>query len=322
MATITITHTREEGTLVDGSVKGDGTYEILVANGFRWFRSLDCCSIVYSRGRAAKMHIIQPAAQALRAAGHTVIITIDETPPDFAAAERGRTLDAQDRAQRYDGYARSATSRADSREAAADRVLGGIPPGQPMLVDHYSYAADKRRRERAWSNQDRAAEERDKAQYWQARQRAAERWPTSRTNLDAMLRRVQWIEADMRRTRRRLAENEIRRPFGPIRQTLAWWVAARHGDLEQWAGELDYLREQIALKEQAGEKAWGPGDFKVGDLVVYRGEALPVRRVNQKTLTVTRSLANRETTGTIPYDGGITGRRPASPADDDTNEAS
>ena len=35
MTAITISHTAADGTLADGMIRGDGTYEILRANGFR-----------------------------------------------------------------------------------------------------------------------------------------------------------------------------------------------------------------------------------------------------------------------------------------------
>ena len=51
MTEITITHTAADGTLADGMVRGDGTYEILKANGFHWFRSLGLMGIQSSRDR-------------------------------------------------------------------------------------------------------------------------------------------------------------------------------------------------------------------------------------------------------------------------------
>jgi hypothetical protein len=51
---ITISHTRAEGTIVDGTAKGDGTAPILKAAGFRWAPSIKAWIIQQSRDRAAK----------------------------------------------------------------------------------------------------------------------------------------------------------------------------------------------------------------------------------------------------------------------------
>ena len=37
---LTITHTPEAGTLIEGTSRGDGTAEILKASGWRWGRSI------------------------------------------------------------------------------------------------------------------------------------------------------------------------------------------------------------------------------------------------------------------------------------------
>ncbi len=71
--TITISHTAADGTLVEGTSKGDGTNTILKANGFRWFRTLGLWGIAASRDRQPNEYKINRAADALRAAGHTVI---------------------------------------------------------------------------------------------------------------------------------------------------------------------------------------------------------------------------------------------------------
>ncbi|MFD5572985.1 hypothetical protein [Streptomyces cadmiisoli] len=83
-APLTITHTRAEGTLVSGSVVGDGVLELLQPFRFRASPSIG----IYLRGsrdRRADRYRINQAADALRTAGHRVTVEIDETHPAPAA---------------------------------------------------------------------------------------------------------------------------------------------------------------------------------------------------------------------------------------------
>ncbi|MGC5412048.1 DUF3560 domain-containing protein, partial [Streptomyces sp. DT225] len=63
MATIKITHNREEGTLLNGSRKGDGVYEIVRTHGFRYSRNVGIY-ISRSQDREAQHWRINGAAYA------------------------------------------------------------------------------------------------------------------------------------------------------------------------------------------------------------------------------------------------------------------
>ena len=76
--TITISHTPTDGTLVEGTSRGDGTNTILKSAGFRWFRTLGLWGIAGSRDRDPQRGRIEKAAAALRAAGHAVEVSIDD----------------------------------------------------------------------------------------------------------------------------------------------------------------------------------------------------------------------------------------------------
>ncbi len=77
MTTLRITHDRESGTLITGSRQGDGAYEILRANGWRYNRHIGIC-IQHSRDRADHAKVDR-SATALREAGFDVAIDIDDT---------------------------------------------------------------------------------------------------------------------------------------------------------------------------------------------------------------------------------------------------
>jgi hypothetical protein len=87
--TIRIVHTRAEGTLIEGSVKGDGVWEIVRT----WFRYSGRVGIFIlgSRDKAANRWTIDAAAKALRAGGFTVEVDIDDGEGrSFAEAEAER----------------------------------------------------------------------------------------------------------------------------------------------------------------------------------------------------------------------------------------
>lgn len=75
---IAIVHTVAEGTLVQGTRRGDGTNTILKAAGFRWFRSQGLWGITGSRDREPDLGKIERAAAGLRGAGHTVAVHVEK----------------------------------------------------------------------------------------------------------------------------------------------------------------------------------------------------------------------------------------------------
>ena len=79
MADLTITHTHADGTLIDGTTKGDGTNTILKSVGFRWFRTLGTWGIPHSRDRQPNTHIIDRARAALdKASVQPLVIDVDD----------------------------------------------------------------------------------------------------------------------------------------------------------------------------------------------------------------------------------------------------
>lgn len=73
------------------------------------------------------------------------------------------------RAERLREWADSRDRKADAAYAAARQTADAIPFGQPMLTDHYSYRADRGRRERMRANFERSHEHAAKAEQMRAR---------------------------------------------------------------------------------------------------------------------------------------------------------
>jgi len=148
---ITIRHTHADGTLIEGSRKGDGVYQVLkgMHDNWRYFPSIEQIGIGHSRDRLANTHKINRAAEALRAAGHEVTVEVDEGDRrSFAEAEQDRYDRADDRADRMAGYATNAAARSDAAYQGARQIMDSIPMGQPVLLGHHSQRRHERDLER------------------------------------------------------------------------------------------------------------------------------------------------------------------------------
>ncbi|WUT01790.1 DUF3560 domain-containing protein (plasmid) [Streptomyces sp. NBC_00708] len=319
-ATIEITHTRADGTLLEGSSKGDGVFEIVRRHRFWFGRSLPGVLFIrQSRDKAADWWSINGAAQALRAEGWTVIIDVDEDARrTFGEAEADRVERAEARAERFEEYAGNAASRSEAAWRGARQIADGIPLGQPILVGHHSEARARRDQERIDAGYRKSITEDAKAKRYAGRAASAGAYEAFRTNPARTLRRIKSLEADARRVEKWLAGKSA----GGYTESL---TPARVAELkrrqEELADELGYWRHVIEQAEGEGFRVWGPADFKKGDFAQMRGRWYEVLRVNKVTLSVPggpdiQPVISLEThaypgmRGTRPYDE-VTGRMSA-----------
>ena len=79
----------------------------------------------------------------------------------------------QDRIDRYLENARKARAESSALSQQAHTMLSAIPPGQPMLPDHYSYKSDKRYRDRIDTKMRQSISADEKADYYEGKARAA-----------------------------------------------------------------------------------------------------------------------------------------------------
>lgn len=282
MATIEITHTRAEGTLLHGSRKGDGVFEIVRDHGFWFSRNVTGLYIKRSQDKEAQMWRINAAADALRAAGHEVTVEIkEEVRRSFAEAEADRVERAEGRVERFSDRADRAVASADARRATADQISKRFEFGQPILVGHHSEGRARRDAARIDTNMRKSFEERDRAGYWADRTRASENYAKHRNDPQRTLRRLERLRADLRQQERHHAEA----------------VEKGYSSVDRHARLILDLTEEIAHWEQIIEKAkadgvkiWGPDDFAPGDYVLYSGSWYGVARVNPKTLSIAWNL--------------------------------
>lgn len=302
-ADITIRHTRSEGTLVEGSRKGDGVYELIRPHGFRYFPSLRQLGIRQSRDKAAQMWKINGAAAALRVAGFTGAVEINEDERrSFAEAEAERMERAEERAERFEGYADNAGARSDAAWKRGHEIADGIPMGQPILVGHHSEGRARRDQERIHNATRTSIDEGKRAGYWAGRAKSAASYEAYRKNPGVTLRRIDKLAAQLRRVekwQRGESAGGYTRALTP--ETVAE-LGRAHQDVTE---ELAYWRDIIAQAEAAGFKVWGKADFVKGDFVRHRGTWYEVVRVNTKSVSVPHIHAYHQGGG-----AGTVGGRP------------
>lgn len=79
----------------------------------------------------------------------------------------------QDRIDRYLEKAGKARAESSALSQQVHTMLSAIPPGQPMLPDHYSYKSDKRYRDRIDTKMRQSISADEKADYYEGKARAA-----------------------------------------------------------------------------------------------------------------------------------------------------
>jgi hypothetical protein len=315
MAHITITHTHQDGTLLTGSVKGDGVYEIVKKVGFTSRRNRGLC-INPSRDHDAKTWIINRAAAALRDNGHEVTVDIDNTPRPTEVVEAERAERAGDRAERYTDRAERADAAGDARLAAARRITDGIPFGQPVQPPgHHSRNAHLNALGRAENHRGKAVEAWKKAEYLGGRASGAAARQRQRTDPRVTMRRIEGLETDKRALERQRDgyERKFRNGSGDVIQVETHEPASpEHAD--RLNVRITHIDEQITywrtqLEQQADTGAfipWGKDHFVKGDRVRHHrfGDWYEVTRVNTKSVSVAGTGWPR----TIAWDD-VAGRR-------------
>ncbi|MEU8870471.1 DUF3560 domain-containing protein [Streptomyces javensis] len=282
MATVTITHTPKDGTLLDGSRKGDGVFDIVRHHGFRSFRSLGMLGIPRSRDKDADTWRINRAKTALEEAGHTVTVEIDnDDERSFSEAEADRAERASDRSERFEDYADNASRSSTARLDAAHQRSERFEFGQPILVGHHSERRARRDAAYIDDNMRKGIADGKRAGYWQDRAETAAKYEEFRNNPQRTLRRLERLRADLREQERHHGEA----------------VEKGYPSVERHARNMRRLREEIehweAVVEKAkadGVKLWGPEDFAPGDFVMYLRSWYEVVRVNPKTLSIAWNL--------------------------------
>lgn len=289
--TLVITHTPADGTLIEGTSRGDGSNEVLKVNGWRWSRNLSCWYVRHSRDKQPGEGRIQRTAEALRLAGFEVELQLDFSTRPTADVEADR---ADRAAARAEALAEKADRKAASAEAAhqSARQAGDALPegGEPIKVGHHSERRHRKAVETAHNRMRKAvaadAEADRAAQRSEAAQKATER----RHSPSRVANRIQHIKTDLRAVERDLEGHTIG-AGSPYAEKVAPASGARKERLEaRKAGLTDDLAYWTTIREEQIERGEAADftreDIAAGDLIKYGGLWSKVARVNPKTVTV------------------------------------
>ncbi len=262
MSALTITHTYDEGTLVDGTARGDASRDVLREHRLRWSRNLGQWYIPRSRDRAANRRSIEALAEALRGAGFTVTVEIDDTPNAVDERERRRVDASRRRADRLEQRADRKDRESNEQHERSHAAVAGIPMGQPILVGHHSQRRHERALETSHAAMGRAVQASKEAE--RARQGAqASRQEVERRDDPVFIgRRIAQYQTEVRKYARRTDRPDL--------------VQDAQANLDYW----------LARRDELGIREWTRDDFQVGDLVQIRRDWEPVVKVNRKTVSV------------------------------------
>jgi hypothetical protein len=286
MSDVTITHTFAEGTLLDGTTKGDGVADILQAQqcGWRWSRNLGMFYQRSTRDRLARRQDLERTKAALEQAGHSVTLQIDNTPRPVEDREvdRGQRMDA-----RAEALHAKAARHANAAEAfrGRERAISEHLTGEPIKVGHHSERRHRRDLDRVHNLVGKAiAADKQAAQYGQ-RAATAEVHMGARENPMTVARRIVRLETDLRGLEKRLPgaaqDSDLHAEATNLRMQVAHWAAVR------------------ALQIEEGRASdFGKHNLAKGNWVRVRGQWRQVVRTNRATVTLTTGYS---WTDTAPY---------------------
>ncbi|MCT7373261.1 DUF3560 domain-containing protein [Mycolicibacterium llatzerense] len=288
---IEIRHDAEDGTLVYGTSRGDGTNDILKLHGFKWFRTLGLWGLPSSRDRQPNRYKIEHAAQALRDAGHEVSTVIDSSHRPVELAEADRAQRADDRADALAAKADRKAVAAESAWEAEARASAAVPEGgEPIKIGHHSEKRHRKSIENAWNKLGKAVEAQRTADTAAERAQTAANANARRHNPVTVKNRLDTMRADHRKDQRILDGysrktsphyTEVHAPAsGAYREQVTERMSQRADEITYWEGI--YAELQAAGLANTYDK----DTIAKGDLVKFRSGWYEVARANAKTVSV------------------------------------
>lgn len=289
---LTITHTHEAGTIIEGTGKGDGTAAILKANRWRWGRSIGAWFVPNSRDRLPQDHIITRTAAALEAAGYELApLQLDRTSRSTPEVEAGKIARQAARVDALDAKAKRKTATADALWEKHERDVARLPEfGEPIKIGHHSEGRHRKAIERADASARRGIEAHHDAEDAARRAEAAAHTTDARYRAVTVANRIEKLAADIRRIERRTVADVYDRETG-YRPATDEQKAKRAA---HYAPQLEDLRDKLAFWERiradqiaSGQATGYSADtVKRGDAVKIRGSWYKVARANAKTVSV------------------------------------
>jgi len=280
MSVLTITHTHEAGTLLEGTAKGDGSnVAIKAAGGWRWSRTLGCWFVQNSRDKDAVSWKIDRAARELRAAGFEVEVQIDNTARDYAQVEADKRERLEARGEALDAKAERRAAQAVAAEEYRRAMLARVPEGgEPIKIGHHSETRHRNAIDKSWNAlgksvmADRAAEE------------AAERAEASKVNTElretprAVALRLERLRTEARQWARSVESMAAR---GETSERHEEGLRRVNEKIEYWE-QIHAQHLEAGLAGQYSKETVSKGDW----VRIKRDRWSQVVRANPKTVTV------------------------------------
>jgi len=112
----------------------------------------------------------------------------------------------EERAERFEEYSEKRVVESGQVLAAVDSLASAIPFGQPILVGHHSERRARKHAQKIENGMRRAINLFETSEYWERRAEASLRHAAYKERPDVRWRRIKKIEADLRKTERRLQD--------------------------------------------------------------------------------------------------------------------
>lgn len=289
--TLTITHTHETETLIEGTSKGDGTADVLKRVGWRWGRSIAAWYVPSSRDHLPNGYKINRTVQALQAAGFDVATDLSTEHRPTADVEAGKIARQADRVDALEAKA----DRKDAADTAAwervETAMSRLPEGgEPIHVGHHSEGRHRNAIAKADTAMRRSIEASAEAERARGRADAAALTTDSRYRPVTVANRIEKLSAEIRKLERRIVEPRYDAERGYLPATADQIEAAR----ARLSPYIDEKRDQLAYWEgvRAAQIESGTAtgysreNVQKGDRVRVRGHWYPVVRANPKSVSV------------------------------------
>lgn len=288
---LTITHTHAEGTLIEGTTKGDGTAAVLKATGWRWGRSIASWYLPQTRDRLPSTWKINRTAEALREAGYTVELDVDTESRSTAEVEADKIARQSDR---VDALEAKAERKGTADDAAWDRARGALDRlpdnGQPILIGHHSEGRHRNAIAKAHNAMRRSIEATREAEHARGRAEAAAHTTDARYAPVTVANRIDRLGAELRRLERQITapRYNAERGYVPATEEQKAATAARLAPaIAEKTDQISYWEGVRAIQIADGKTTnFGKATVNKGDQVKIRGHWRTVARSNTKTVAV------------------------------------
>jgi hypothetical protein len=210
----------------------------------------------------------------------------------FAERMEGKKERAEERAERYRGYAANAEARSEAAHNKFHSLLDPIPLGQPILIGHHSERRHRRTLERADNALRKACEETDKAKHYKGKA-AGVAWNAADKDVGFMHRRLREAEAELRKVERNMADHKYGGWPGATAEQLTAWKLRLENAHQEYSERVTYWKQQItdtgageikedglSERDMAKKASIHKDDYIYSDRAWYQ-----VIRVNAKTVT-------------------------------------